>query len=144
MPRRVSTGRIVHLSIDSASAVPIYQQVYTGIRQRILESRLPAGGSLPSTRALARDLCVSRSTVIQAYEQLRLEGYAQGRSGAATRVAVSLPDRSVRAPSGAVAVPRAEPHRGRTSARAREVMSLARRSLDVLDEAPRAFRAKAT
>ncbi|HEV8195454.1 MAG TPA: PLP-dependent aminotransferase family protein [Gemmatimonadales bacterium] len=141
MPRRTSSGRIVHLAIDSDSDVPIYQQVYTGIRQRILEGRLPAGGGLPSTRALARDLCVSRSTVIQAYEQLRLEGYAQGRVGAATRVAVSLPDRSLRAPAGGFTPRRAAVHPGRASARALEVTALNTRSPDLMDEAPRAFRA---
>ena len=91
MTRRTSSGRIVHLNLDPGSAVPIYQQVYTGVRQRILEGRLPAGGGLPSTRALARDLCVSRSTVIQAYEQLRLEGYAQGRVGRGVQRAVLPP-----------------------------------------------------
>ena len=141
MTRRACSGRIVLLGIDPNSAVPIYQQVYTGIRQRILEGWLPAGGGLPSTRALSRDLGVSRSTVVQAYEQLRLEGYAQGRVGAATRVAVVLPERSLRAPAGGVTSRSPAPHRGRFSTRAREVMGLTRRSLDVLDEAPRAFRA---
>ena len=141
MPRRTSSGPIIHLDINPGSGLPIYQQVYTGIRQRILEGRLPAGGGLPSTRALARDLCVSRSTVIQAYEQLRLEGYAQGRVGAATRVAATLPDRSLRAPVGGASARRPAAHRGRVGARAREVMALPSRSLDWLDEAPRAFRA---
>ncbi len=141
MPRRTSSGRIIHLHIDPESGVPIYQQVYTGIRQRILEGRLPAGGGLPSTRALARDLCVSRSTVIQAYEQLRLEGYAEGRIGAATRVASTLPDYSLRAPAGGFTARRPAAHPGRTSARARELVGLTARSLDVMDEAPRAFRA---
>jgi GntR family transcriptional regulator/MocR family aminotransferase len=53
---------------------------------------LPAGTRLPSTRALAAELGVSRTTVVTAFEALLAEGYLEGRVGSGTFVAGSLPD----------------------------------------------------
>jgi GntR family transcriptional regulator/MocR family aminotransferase len=62
------------------------------LRDAIRSGRLRADASLPSTRALAADLGVSRSVVVLAYEQLDAEGYLITRRGAAARVAaVHLP-----------------------------------------------------
>jgi GntR family transcriptional regulator / MocR family aminotransferase len=58
------------------------QALRDGIRSR----RLRPGVRLPSTRALAVDLGVSRSVVVQAYDQLAAEGYLVTRPGAAARV----------------------------------------------------------
>src|SRR4029079_17019449 len=49
--------------------------------------RLPAGCTLPPTRALAKQLGVGRNTVIAAYEQLLEEGYLLSRVGSGTCVA---------------------------------------------------------
>jgi GntR family transcriptional regulator / MocR family aminotransferase len=57
------------------------------LRAAIQSRRLAAGTSLPSTRALARDLGLSRGTVTAAYDQLTAEGYLQAQQGAGTRVA---------------------------------------------------------
>ena len=135
--RRASSGRVVLLEVNGDSGEPLYRQVYAAIRHRILDGVLGAGVALPSTRALAGDLSVSRSTVILAYEQLRAEGYVQGRMGAATRVCESLPDRHVRA--HAPAERRGGMHTGHLSARARAVTDVPR-VLDVLGRPPRAFR----
>ena len=51
-----------------------------------------AGQRLPSTRAMAVELGVSRNTVVTAFEQLLAEGYLEGRVGAGTFVAPHLPD----------------------------------------------------
>ena len=48
---------------------------------------LPPGAALPSTRALATELDISRNTVITAYDELAAEGRIAGRTGSATRVA---------------------------------------------------------
>ncbi|HEX8861143.1 MAG TPA: PLP-dependent aminotransferase family protein [Actinomycetes bacterium] len=61
------------------------------LRHAIRSGRLRAQASLPSTRALAADLGVSRSVVVQAYEQLAAEGYLVTRQGAAARVAAVQP-----------------------------------------------------
>jgi GntR family transcriptional regulator/MocR family aminotransferase len=56
-------------------------------RDAIRRGRLRASAALPSTRALAADLGVSRSVVVLAYEQLAAEGYLITRHGAPARVA---------------------------------------------------------
>lgn len=55
-----------------------------GLREAIRSGRLPRGMRLPSTRGLARDLGISRGTLLQAYEQLVAEGWLQGRRGSST------------------------------------------------------------
>ena len=62
-------------------------QIYRSLRDRILLGQLPAGHKLPSTRALAASLGVARSTVVEAYDRLKSEGYIEASAGAATRIA---------------------------------------------------------
>ncbi|MEX3010092.1 PLP-dependent aminotransferase family protein [Hoeflea sp. TYP-13] len=61
--------------------MPVFQQVYEGLRERIASGVFENGGRLPPTRALAVELGVSRSTIVTAYEQLVAEGYVEGRQG---------------------------------------------------------------
>ena len=49
---------------------PLNQRLYRGLRQSILEGRLAAGTQLPSTRALAGDLGLSRNVVVMAFSSL--------------------------------------------------------------------------
>lgn len=65
------------IPIDLNSKIHIYEQIYTYIRNEILEGRLTQGERLPSSRALALHLQLSRSTVNLAYEQLLAEGYIE-------------------------------------------------------------------
>jgi GntR family transcriptional regulator / MocR family aminotransferase len=71
---------------------PLYRQIYEAIRGAILSGEFGAGKRLAATRALARELGVSRITVLNAYEQLFAEGYLDGKGGAGTFVAAELPD----------------------------------------------------
>jgi GntR family transcriptional regulator/MocR family aminotransferase len=57
------------------------------IRSAIRSGRLAAGTRLPSTRGLAADLGLARTTVMEAYQQLEIEGYLLARRGAGTWVA---------------------------------------------------------
>ncbi|HVY17536.1 MAG TPA: PLP-dependent aminotransferase family protein [Rhodopila sp.] len=66
--------------------------VFDHLRQSILTGTLPAGGRLPPSRALARELGVARQTIVLAYERLAAEGYVRGRIGSGTYVAGDLPD----------------------------------------------------
>ncbi len=66
------------------------RRVYALIRSRIDTGVLSPGERLPSTRALAADLGVSRSTVVGVYEQLAAEGYIETASGTRARVAPGL------------------------------------------------------
>ncbi|MEZ5424845.1 MAG: PLP-dependent aminotransferase family protein [Pyrinomonadaceae bacterium] len=72
--------------------VPLFRQIYRNIRQAILSRRLKTGSQMPPTRYLARELNVSRSTLINAFELLISEGYLVGKPGAGTFVAGELPD----------------------------------------------------
>ena len=91
MPKRaVLTSRIAVL-LDAQSPVPLYKQLYERVRRGILSGRLERGVRLPSTRLLASELGISRTTVVLAYEQLLLEGYLQSQVGQGTSVARNLP-----------------------------------------------------
>jgi GntR family transcriptional regulator/MocR family aminotransferase len=96
---RLGSGAIVLVDLDSDASVPLHRRIYDDLRRQILDGRLRRGARLPSTRSLATDLRVSRSTVVQAFEQLRAEGYIESIARGATRVSASLPDRLVRADS---------------------------------------------
>ncbi len=61
--------------LKKAPGVPLYEALYRCIRADILTGNLPAGSRLPSKRALAQQLQVSRITVETAYSQLAAEGY---------------------------------------------------------------------
>lgn len=60
---------------------PLQQQLYQQLAQRILHRRYLPGSRLPSSRQLAQDLGVSRNTVTAVYDQLKAEGFLQGRAG---------------------------------------------------------------
>jgi GntR family transcriptional regulator/MocR family aminotransferase len=87
------------LALDPRSATPLHRQLYDEIRAAVLGGRLSAGARLPSTRALAADLEISRNTVTGAFDQLLAEGYIAARSGAGTFVAKELPDQLLRVPA---------------------------------------------
>src|SRR5512143_824018 len=72
--------------------VPLYQALYAHMRSAILSGELKSGMKLPSTRALADELKISRNTVLNAYRQLLAEGYLESREGSGTFVAHILPD----------------------------------------------------
>jgi GntR family transcriptional regulator/MocR family aminotransferase len=84
------------LRLDSKSTTPLHRQLYEEIRAAVLCGRLSAGARLPSTRALAADLDISRNTVFGAFDQLLAEGYIAARPGAGTFVAKELPEELLR------------------------------------------------
>ncbi|HEY0159623.1 MAG TPA: winged helix-turn-helix domain-containing protein [Thermoanaerobaculia bacterium] len=74
-------------------ATPLYERLCESLRESIASGRLAPGTKLPSTRALARELRVSRNTVVNAYEQLALEGFVVTRIGSGTHVLGAKPTR---------------------------------------------------
>lgn len=58
---------------------PLYEQIYTYIRDEIRTGRLRSGEKLPSSRVLSRNLHLARSTVEHAYDQLLAEGYIRAK-----------------------------------------------------------------
>ena len=65
--------------LKKSPGVPLYEALYRCIRGDILSGNLPAGEKLPSKRALAENLEVSKITVEAAYNQLLSEGYIRSR-----------------------------------------------------------------
>ena len=65
--------------LEKTPGVPLYEALYRCIREDILTGKLPAGEKLPSKRALAANLEVSKITVEGAYNQLLAEGYIRSR-----------------------------------------------------------------
>ena len=90
--RRGRTGLLIDLELDRSSDEPLSNQIYRQLRDLIRTGSAPGGAAIPSTRTLAPQLGVSRSTVALAFDQLRAEGYVTTSRGAATRVASRLPD----------------------------------------------------
>ncbi|NIB41661.1 PLP-dependent aminotransferase family protein [Pseudomaricurvus alkylphenolicus] len=78
---------------------PRHRQIYGRIRSAVLDGRLTADTPLPPSRHLAKQLGVSRNTVITAYEQLQAEGLLVSRQGSGTRIA-SLPANMVKPLAG--------------------------------------------
>ena len=105
------------ITLDRDGEEPIYRQLIRNIRMQIESGALPAGTRLPASRDLARQLNVSRISVVNAYAELRAEGFLSAHAGRGTFVArdgdghamndqqasapppvgeTSLPDRSLR------------------------------------------------
>lgn len=97
---RVSSHFSLPIELRLSGNKPIYGQISDWYRKAISKGLLRPGQRVPSTRALAKELAVSRISVLSAYEQLSAEGYFETFVGAGTRVAGSIPDKALR-PEGA-------------------------------------------
>jgi len=75
----------MYLDLDGQGAR--YAQLIRALKGAILDGRFAAGARLPASRALARELDLSRNTVLAAYEQLQAEGFLLGRVGSGSFVA---------------------------------------------------------
>ena len=123
------------LPLDRAGGVPLAVQLADALRSATADGSLHAGDRLPSTRALAATLGVSRTVTTAAYDQLLAEGWVAGRRGAGTFV-TAVPAASA-APAAA---------RGPAAAPSDRVdLRAGRPCVDVLDRAAwrRAWRAAA-
>lgn len=87
------------LPLDRASRRPLRTQLADGIRTAAVAGALRPGDRLPSTRALATDLGLSRTVCAAAYDQLLAEGWLAGRAGSGTFV-VGVPGSTPPGPPG--------------------------------------------
>jgi GntR family transcriptional regulator / MocR family aminotransferase len=91
--RRRSIIAFEMIRLDRASAEPLHQQLYRQIRDELRSGSFGDGASrLPSSRALAVDLGISRLTVNLAFSKLHAEGYLRSKAKSGTFVAYPLPD----------------------------------------------------
>jgi len=84
-------------------SVPAYRWLYASLRADILYGRLRPGARLPSTRDLADQYELARGTIVNAFEQLKSEGYVEGSVGSGTHVSKVLPEKLLHVRSGSVA-----------------------------------------
>jgi GntR family transcriptional regulator / MocR family aminotransferase len=80
-----------------AAGVPLYRWLYEQLRSAILAGRLRPGARLPATRDVGATYSLSRATVVTAFEQLKSEGYVEGRTGSGTYVSKVLPEQLLHA-----------------------------------------------
>ena len=92
MARRSSGALIPGLNLDRDGAEPPSRQLFRGLRELVTSGRLEPGARMPASRSFAVDLGVSRTTVAQAYDQLKSEGYLSGQEKSGTFVTQVLPD----------------------------------------------------
>ena len=77
----------MEIIISNSSDKPIYEQVSSQIKNKIMNGTSEAGEMLPSMRALAKDLHISVITVQRAYEDLTRDGFIESVSGKGSFVA---------------------------------------------------------
>ena len=65
----------MNIIISNADGKPIYEQIYSQIKNAIISGKLEEGDFLPSIRGLAKDLRISVITTKRAYEELEREGF---------------------------------------------------------------------
>ena len=67
----------IMIDLQGGAKAPLYEKIYESIKNEIVDGKISKGEKLPSTRLLAKNLSVSRSTVELAYDQLLAEGYIE-------------------------------------------------------------------
>ena len=67
--------------ISNSSGKPIYDQIYTEIKSKIISGELKEGDPLPSMRLLAKELRISVITTKRAYEELERDGFITSITG---------------------------------------------------------------
>jgi GntR family transcriptional regulator/MocR family aminotransferase len=76
----------MRIPLERQSAIPLYHQIKTFLRQGILSGSLAADTRLPASRQLAQDLGVNRITIENAYAELEAEGLVFSKLGSGTYV----------------------------------------------------------
>lgn len=77
----------MNLFLNNQSSAPIYEQIYTQVKNQILSGELSEDTALPSIRALAKDLRISVITTKRAYEELERDGLIYTLAGKGSFVA---------------------------------------------------------
>jgi GntR family transcriptional regulator / MocR family aminotransferase len=95
MARQSSGALLPGLNLTRNGRAPITRELFQELRAVVISGRLQPGTRMPATRNLAAELGVSRTTVAQAYEQLKSEGYLVGREKSGTFIPEVLPNARV-------------------------------------------------
>jgi len=113
------------MALDRDGEEPIYRQLIRHVRAQIESGSLPSGARLPASRELADQLSISRISVVNAYAELRSEGYLSAHAGRGTFVARDVtPDRTTNPETKLTQAPLKE--QNNSDRPLREMMRLAR------------------
>src|SRR2546423_8790734 len=96
--RKSEGGILTTVTLQPGAPVPLFRQIYLQLRDAILSGQLSSGKRLPSSRTLARELGAARNTVLNAFDQLKAEGYLEGHVGRGTTVVRDFPDERLAMP----------------------------------------------
>src|ERR1700733_13326627 len=105
--KKVSSGISPVIAVDRKAAKPLHRQIYDAYRAMIIGRSLRVGQQIPSPRALASELGISRIPVLSAHSQILAEGYFEARVGAGTFVCSALPEQLISNEGGATHSPAA-------------------------------------
>jgi GntR family transcriptional regulator/MocR family aminotransferase len=90
MVKRTGGALLLSLDIDRSTPGTISNQLYAAMRDMIHAGGLSSGERLPASRTLAKDLGISRTTVINVFDRLISEGLIESRTGAGTYVSDAM------------------------------------------------------
>lgn len=90
MVKRAGGALLLSVTIDHQSPRSISSQLHGALRDLILAGGIGVGERLPASRTLARELGLSRTTVIEAFDRLTAEGLIESRVGAGAFVSAAL------------------------------------------------------
>jgi len=90
MVKRAGGSLLLSIQINRDAQQPVSTQLCIALREIILTGGFLAGERLPASRTLARDLSLSRNTVIEVFDRLVAEGLLESRTGAGTFVSAAL------------------------------------------------------
>ena len=95
MAKRPPSLKMPTFALQRSSGMPLHRRVYLALRELVLTGRLREGERLPSSRALAKTLGISRNTVINACARLAEKNLTVSTVGSGTHVAITLPHLSI-------------------------------------------------
>lgn len=90
MVKRAGGSLLLSIKIDRSSSQPVSTQLCIALRDMILTGGFLAGERLPASRTLARDLGLSRTTIIEVFDRLVAEGLVESHTGSGTFVSEVL------------------------------------------------------
>lgn len=99
------------LRVERGTARPVSSQLVSALRELVLSGAIAPGQRLPSSRTLARDQGISRTTAIGVYETLGAEGLIVSKVGAGSYVSDALRAKTLARIEPAGAAPRRQPTR---------------------------------
>jgi len=85
----IAGGAKIMIDLDMQSPIPPFEQLRSGIAERIRDGRLPTGTRLPPVRRLAEELTLAPNTVARAYRELETAGLVTTAGRRGTVVAAS-------------------------------------------------------